>query len=261
MFENQIVIRCIALLVATLCFHVTPGASESSEFDELDDGWYLEPKESHEKRRGPRGPRGHHGKQGKRGHHGSNGTSGRPGATGATGATGTAGAPGASGTPGPTGATGATGSGSGFGPFANIYQQGTEVVSSGASFTFDHQNPSSGFTFLPLVGPPFQQIQVITGGTYVIRFTAYPSNLVPGTTSIALLQKIGGVGVGTEIPGSEVSVDQLISGSGTVPLSGEVTVTLSAGDTVELANIGTTATFGGIDGSATSADITIQQVQ
>lgn len=252
MINNQISKYGIALLTSLMCVQLSPVLANSS--DDLQDNCILLPKDQREKLRGPRGHRGKHGEKGHKGATGATGTPGATGATGSPGAAGAIGATGATGTPGATGATGATGSGSGFAPYANLYQQGPVTVSSGAGFSFSNANPSNGFNLFLGAG----QIQILTTGTYVIRFTVYPDNQGQGTTTVALFHNSGVI----KIPGSEVSVDQPVSGSGTEPLSGEVAVNLTAGDSVELANLsGTSVTFGGSDPTATSVVFTIQQVQ
>jgi hypothetical protein len=180
------------------------------------------------------------------------GAQGLTGATGVTGPTGDTGAPGATGATGPTGPTG-----NGASEYAYIYKLGSIVALPGQGIQFDTNGVmSSGIThttnsFI---------IQVNVAGLYRIEYSVSPNTSPNGQIAypVALF-----VNTNTEVNGSRYSAGVAFINSGTVLTqgTGRVLVNLSAGDTLQLVNVGSnTLTFQSATPNVVNASILVQQL-
>ena len=160
-------------------------------------------------------------------------------ATGATGATGSSGATGADGPTGPTGSTGATGA---TGPTATpdygyVYNLSGQTVAVEGDVTFDTNGPLNGFAHTPGTAV----ITALDSGTYLINFSV--SSVEASQFAVTLN--------GTPLPDAIFGAD-----TGTSQRTGQVIVSLSAGDVITIRNHTslTGVTFGTTDGG-TATDV------
>jgi hypothetical protein len=164
---------------------------------------------------GPTGPTGATGAQGLTGPTGSTGATGDVGATGSTGATG---ATGATGVTGPTGATGVTGAtGGGLSAYAYIYNLEAEVIPIEASVTFDSNGVLNGIVHTPASAT----LQIVNAGIYEVTFS------VSGVEPSQFALFVNGVPASGSVYGS---------GSGTQQNSGQLLLSLNAGDILAIVN-------------------------
>jgi len=186
---------------------------------------------------GPVGPAGDAGPAGAKGDTGSGGPKGDTGDTGSQGSTGDTGA---------TGPTGPAGSG-GFGEYLYVYNLTAQTIAIEDPIPFDSNGAmSDGFTHAPGAA----NIEVVNAGVYKVSFS------VSGTepSQMAVFRN------GTPIPGSIYG-----SGAGTQETTGQVIVSLEAGDMLSVVNhssaaaVGLASVIGGTQANV-NASISIEQV-
>jgi hypothetical protein len=159
---------------------------------------------------GPAGPQGATGATGLAGANGATGATGTPGINGAMGATG---ATGATGITGPTGATG--GGVSGYGYFYNVFPQTVAIESDLVFSNNGAATPSLSHA------PGTASIVVSSTGVYQVTFTV--SSVEPNQFALFVN--------GAQVPGATYG-----SGGGTQQNTGQVILSLSAGDLITLRN-------------------------
>ncbi len=152
---------------------------------------------------GVRGPKGKTGPAGKTGTPGTNGQ-------GVQGDVGAAGPPGVQGIKGDTGAAGSS-------AFAYVYNEAAEVVPIEASVAFDTNGPLLGITH----APGDAGIVVTNSGTYKVTFVV--SSVEPNEMALF-------------VNGAPAAGTVYGSGSGDQQNTGQVILTLSAGDVLTLVN-------------------------
>lgn len=188
---------------------------------------------------GPAGATGSAGSTGPAGATGATGPGGPAGAQGPAGATGTAGLTGLTGSQGPAGATGATGA---AGPALTSAYGYAAFIATGTAQTVTGGNPFS-FTTSKLLNFTIATANTLTAqtaGTYLASFGAVSN----GTSGRTIALKING----TVLADSSINLSS-VSGSPQF-ISGQIIITLGAGDTVQLVDNGlstiTTYTFNNV---------------
>jgi hypothetical protein len=183
---------------------------------------------------GPTGPRGPAGPTGAQGIAGAAGTRGPEGAEGPAGPRGRVGAAGAAGAAGSTGATGPTGPALAL-AYASAYTEGNQIVPIVAPTTTSinfNTNQYDPVNINHAAATP-DQFLVQTAGIYLVAwtFTVVGGDGLPSTLTVQLVQS-------TEFSGTEISpvpfqtVD--VAANTSIPVSGQTTVNLLAGDTLRL---------------------------
>ncbi|MFA6065902.1 MAG: hypothetical protein WC707_01850 [Candidatus Babeliaceae bacterium] len=154
--------------------------------------------------------------------------------------------PGATGPTGPTGATGATGAGLSAYGYAFTPTPAAAVLANG-NIVFTTNGPLVGVT------NSAGGLTITNAGTYKISFIITNNAAITATQFAIVSQNLSGA-----VPGG---IYGTASGGTSNQLFGQATVTLTAGDVINIQNIsGATFTFGDVTNLAVSASISIEQV-
>jgi BclA C-terminal domain/Collagen triple helix repeat (20 copies) len=177
---------------------------------------------------GPQGEQGIPGTQGEQGIPGTQGEQGIPGTQGEQGIPGTQGEQGIPGTQGEQGPPGVFSPSYGF-----VYSTDQLIINSNQNVPFNSNGVLSGITHIP----PSDIVTVSLSGDYSITFyvlttTNNPSASLACAYAIAVNGTVQPESVGHGIQAGNQNIDQ--------SLTGDIILSLSAGDQVALRNVGTT---------------------